>query len=72
VQNQTRLELQRIRQNAANEIDALRLEAAGRVQQHTAKAALALAERRLQERFAQGEPAELMDDFVRLVERGKN
>ena len=30
------------------------------------------AERRLRERFAQGEPASLIDDFIRLVERGKN
>jgi F-type H+-transporting ATPase subunit b len=69
---QTEQEIQRIRQNAANEIEALRQEAADQVQLHTAQIALGLAEKRLQDRFAQGEPSSLMDDFIRLVERGKN
>ena len=69
---QTEAEVRRIEQNAGNEIDALRLEAARRVQKQTAQAALALAERRLTERFAQGEPDTLINDFVHLIERGKN
>ncbi len=72
VRQQTESELQRIRQNAANEIEALRKEASDRVQLHTAQIALGLAERRLQDRFSQGEPADLIDDFIRLVDRGKN
>lgn len=72
IRQQTAHELERIRQNAVTEIEALRQEAADRVQLHTAQLALALAEKRLRDRFAQGEPAGLMDDFVRLVERGKN
>jgi F-type H+-transporting ATPase subunit b len=72
IRRQTELEIGRIRQNAANEIDALRQEAADRVQLHAAKGALSLAEKQLQERFAQGEPADLIDNFIRLVERGRN
>jgi F-type H+-transporting ATPase subunit b len=72
IRRQTEAEIDRIRQNAANEIEALRQEAANRVQLHTAQSALALAEKRLQDRFAQGEPGDLIDNFIRLVERGKN
>jgi F-type H+-transporting ATPase subunit b len=71
VRQQTESELARIRQNAANEIDALRQEASNRVQLHTAQIALGLAERRLQDRFAQGEPESFLGDFVRLVNSGK-
>ncbi len=72
VRQQTEFELTRIHKNAANEIDALSQEASDRVQLHTAQIALGLAERRLQDRFAQGEPESLLGDFVRLVDRGKN
>jgi F0F1-type ATP synthase membrane subunit b/b' len=70
--SQTEQELARIRQSGLNEIDALRLEAANRVQLHTAELALDLAERRLQERFARGEQDGLVGELVRLIERGKN
>ena len=69
---QTQAEVERIKIHAGIEIDALRKEAADRVQLHTAQLALGLAERRLQDRFASGEPADLTDDFIRLIERGKN
>ncbi len=72
IRQQTEAERKHIDRNAANEIEALRNEAARRVQQHTALIALGLAERRLQDRFAQGEPDNLVHDFVELVERGKN
>ncbi|MDQ2840427.1 MAG: ATP synthase F0 subunit B [Acidobacteriota bacterium] len=72
VQQQTAAERQRIQQNAANEIEALRNEAARSLRMHTAQIALGLAERRLQDHFAHGEPGDLMDDFVRLIERGNN
>ncbi len=72
VRQQTEAEVTRIHQNAANEVEALRKEASNRVQQHTAELALGLAERRLQDRFAKGEPENLIDDFIRLIERGKN
>jgi F0F1-type ATP synthase membrane subunit b/b' len=72
IRHQTELEAQRIHHAAVNEINALRKEAADRVQLHTAQVALGLAERRLQDRFAQGEPDNLVDDFIHLVEHGKN
>ncbi len=72
VRRQTEVELERISRNAANEIDALRKEASDRVQLHTAQIALGLAERRLQDRFAQGEPDNFLGDFIRLIDRGKN
>lgn len=69
---QTEGEVERIRQNAANEVEALRKEASDKVQMHTAQIAFGLAEKRLRDRFEQGEPADLIDDFIRLVERGNN
>ena len=72
VRHQTAVELERIHKNAANEIEALRQEASDLVQLHTAQIALGLAERRLQDRFAQGEPESFLGDFIRLVDSGKN
>jgi len=72
MRQQTEAEVQRIHQSAVNEVEALRKDASNRVQQHTAELALGLAERRLQDRFAKGEPENLIGDFIRLIERGKN
>jgi F-type H+-transporting ATPase subunit b len=72
IQHQTELEVERIHQSAPNEIEALRQEAANNLQLQTARVALEMAERRLQQRFAQGEPGNPVDDFIRLIERGKN
>jgi F-type H+-transporting ATPase subunit b len=72
IQRETQTEIERIRHNADNEVEALRKEAAQRVEYHTAQRAIERAERRLSDRFAQGEPSGLIDDFIRLVERGKN
>ncbi len=72
IRQQTGVELERIHRNAASEIEALRQEASDRVQLHTAQLALGLAERRLQDRFSRGEPNKFVDDFIRLVDRGKN
>jgi F-type H+-transporting ATPase subunit b len=72
VRHQTELEVARIHQSAPNEIEALRQEAANNLQLQTARIALDMAERRLQERYARGEPGNPVDDFVRLIERGKN
>ncbi len=70
--HQTELEVARIHQSAPVEIEALRQEAANNLQWQTARIALDMAEQRLQQRFAQGEPGNPVDDFVRLIERGKN
>ncbi len=69
---QTQVEIGHMRGNASNEIEALRKEAAARVQMHTAQLALGLAERRLQDRFAKGGPENSLEDFVRLVEGRHN
>ncbi len=72
IRQQTALEIEHMQKNAANEAEALRKEAENRVQLQTAEQALARAERRLQDRFANGEPRELIDEFIRSIERGKN
>jgi F-type H+-transporting ATPase subunit b len=72
IRHQTELEVERIHHSAPNEIEALRQEAANNLQLQTARMALEMAERRLQQRFAQGEPGNPVDDFIRLVQRGKN
>lgn len=69
---ETEAELEHIRRNVEAEQDALRFEGARRIRQHTSQLALALAERRLQERFAGSEPEDLVQDFIHLVDRGKN
>lgn len=61
-----------IRHNVSAELEAFRLEGTQRVRQHTARLALELAERRLRNRFAEGEPDDLLQNFIHLVERGKN
>ena len=70
--HETELEIAHIRRNAAAEIEALRSEGAAQVRRHTAQLALNAAERRLRDRFAAQDPAPFIDDFIRLVERGKN
>ena len=72
VRRDTEQSIQHIRQNVAAEIEALRLEGVRNVRQHTARAALAIAEQRLRERLAGGESEDVVQDFVRLVERGRN
>ncbi len=65
-------DIEHIHHNVAAEIDAFRLEGAQKVRQHTARLALELAEQRLRNRFAAGEPDNLLQNFIHLVERGKN
>lgn len=71
VLQQTQEEITHINHNVAAEAEAFQNEGADRVRRRTAELALDLAERRLQDRFAQGEPGGL-EDFIHLVERGKN
>jgi F-type H+-transporting ATPase subunit b len=65
-------EIEHIHHNVANEIEAFRLEGSQELRQHTAQLALDQAERRLRHRFAGGEPDGLLQNFIHLVERGKN
>jgi F-type H+-transporting ATPase subunit b len=72
VRRETAQEIEHINRQINNEIDALRKEATERVRHHAAQLAVELAQRRLQDRFAPGEPDYLLQDFVHLVEQGKN
>ncbi len=69
---QTREEIAYIRRSTAAEIEALRGEGADKLRVHATQQALALAEARLRTRFAASDQKDLLNDFVRLVERGKN
>lgn len=70
--HETDLEIAHIRRNTQAEIEALRTEGADQVRRHTAQLAITSAERRLADRFRAQDPTPLIDDFIRLVERGKN
>ena len=72
IQQETEEEIEHIHRNVRAEIDALRKESENRVKRETAARAIEAAELRLRERFAQSEPEALIDDFIHLVERGKN
>lgn len=64
-------DMEHIRRNTAAEIDALRNEGAAHVRQHTARMALALTERRLQDRLAAAGPDGYLSDLIHLVEEDK-
>lgn len=68
----TEREIEHMNREVAAEIDAFRKEELREIRRHTANAALQLAERRMRERFASAEPRNFLDDFVHLVEQGKN
>jgi F-type H+-transporting ATPase subunit b len=68
----TEMEIERIRHSIAAEIDAFRKDELREIRRHTADVALQLAERRMRDRLASAEPRNFLDDFVRLVEQGKN
>jgi F-type H+-transporting ATPase subunit b len=70
--NETKQEIEHIHRNVAAETEGLQQEGALKVRQHTTRLALALAERRLRDRFAGSQGDDLLQDFVNLVDRGKN
>lgn len=72
LQHETQLEIDHIHRNVAAETEAFRQVGIQRVRRRTAQLALESAERQLQERFRSGEPEDLLSDFTRLVEQGKN
>jgi F0F1-type ATP synthase membrane subunit b/b' len=72
VLQQTQEEIAHINHNVAAETEAFEKEGADRVRRHTAQLALKEAERRLQDRFAHGEPPGSLQEFIHLVEQGKN
>jgi F-type H+-transporting ATPase subunit b len=70
--NETKQEIEHIHRNVAAESEGLQAEGALKVRQHTTHLALALAERRLRDRFTGANADDLLQDFVNLVDRGKN
>ena len=69
---ETRQEENRIRAGAAVEIEALRQQGQQDVRLLAAQRAFGLAEKQLAERFASGDPGDMLREFANLVERGKN
>ena len=72
VRAQTKEEIAYIDRSTGAEIEALRADAAVQLRIYATQQALAHAEGRLRERFASSDQKDLVDDFVRLVERGTN
>jgi F-type H+-transporting ATPase subunit b len=72
LRHETQVEIDHIHHNVQAETEAFRSEGILRVRQHAAQLAFQSAERRLQERFASGEPDGLFRDFIHLVEQSKN
>ncbi len=70
--HEAQVEIAHIQHNVAAEIEAFRQEGMIQVRRHTAQLAMQRAERRLQERLASGERDDSVQDFIHLVERGKN
>jgi F-type H+-transporting ATPase subunit b len=71
-QEETAREVRRIQDASTAEIEALRQEAMRSARQRTALSALQLAEERLAARVSGSSNDELLQDFIHLVERGKN
>jgi len=69
---QTKEEIVHIQKSTAAEIEALRGEGAERLRVYATHQALALAEARLRDRFAATDQKDLVNEFLTLVERGKN
>ena len=70
--HETELEIAHIHRNTQAETEALRSEAAAQLRRHTAQLAITSAEQRLRDRFFTQDQAPFIDDFIHLVERGKN
>jgi F-type H+-transporting ATPase subunit b len=69
---QTKEEIAYIQKSTGEQLEALRGEGADKLRVHATQQALAQAEARLRERLAGADQKDLFDDFVHLVERGKN
>ena len=69
---QTKDEIAYIQRSTAAEIEALRGEGADKLRVHATHQALQLAEARLRARFDASDQKDLLNDFVQLVERGRN
>ena len=65
-------QIEHIHHNVAAEIEAFRQRGIYQLRQHTVQMAMQLAERQLQQRFQSGEPEDMLQNFIHLVEQGKN
>jgi F0F1-type ATP synthase membrane subunit b/b' len=65
-------EIAYIRKSIGVEIEAQRADGAAKLRVYATEQALAAAEQRLRERLASADQKDLVGDFLRLVERGKN
>ena len=63
--------IERIHHNVMAEIEAFRQEGMRKVRRQTARAALELAERRIESRGGSGEQDHLLAEFIHLVEQGR-
>lgn len=70
--DETRAEIEHIHHNVLADIEGFRQESTLKLRRHAAQLAIQLAEHRLKDRFHSGEPEELVQDFVHLVEQGRN
>lgn len=70
--HEAQIEIGHIQHNVSAEIEAFRQEGIIQIRQHTARLAMERAERRLQERLSSGERDDSVENFIHLVERGKN
>jgi F-type H+-transporting ATPase subunit b len=65
-------QIEHIHHNVVAEIEAFRQKGIHQLRQRTVQTAMQLAERQLQQRFQSGEPDDLLQNFIHLVEQGKN
>ncbi|MBV8477322.1 MAG: ATP synthase F0 subunit B [Acidobacteria bacterium] len=69
---QTEQQIQHIRESTAAEAQALHARGHREVKRYITGLTLSLAEQRLQKHLSEGEPDSLFQNFVNLLERGKN
>lgn len=65
-------EIAYIQRNTGDQVEALRSEGAIKLRAHATQEALAQAEARLRQRFATADQKDLLNEFMQLIERGKN
>ena len=70
--HEAQAQIEHIHRNVAAEIEAFRQRGIHQLRQHTVQMAMQIAERQLQRRFQSGEPEDMLQNFIHLVEQGKN
>jgi F0F1-type ATP synthase membrane subunit b/b' len=72
IRQDTAAEIERLGRHITGEVNAFRNNGIRQVRQHTARLALDLAEERLKERVGGSDQEGLLQDFAKLVDRGRN